>query len=246
MSAAGARHCMAAYRQPWASDRDEAGQRPRIAYAIRLFGLSPWAHWLSLAVMPLSLAPNRYGPNGVRYKARHIQIRPPARSVYVGPCIHLCGDPCPAIAARRGLLGLGCRRLLPCRWLGHKSHSIIFSYHAVSPCTWGATLPPPSAACCCRKRLAAAAASFAPLLRRSSASRAVLRRYLAFFTFAAFRAFSSLYFFHRTATAALACSSLLAFRVPSALPPLAPITAAATLRGIGLPQCGQFMRCGLF
>lgn len=64
LSAAGARHCMAAYRQPWASDRNEAGQRPRIAYAIRLFCLSPWAHWLSLAVMPLSLAPNRYGPTG--------------------------------------------------------------------------------------------------------------------------------------------------------------------------------------
>ena len=61
-------------------------------------------------------------------------------------------------------------------------------------------------------------------------------RYLrAFFTFA-----------HRVMTAARAWSLVRALRFPLALPPLDPIAAAAALRGIGLPQWGQFIGCGSF
>ena len=49
-----------------------------------------------------------------------------------------------------------------------------------------------------------------------------------FFALAASRAFSSRYFFHLAAAAAVAWSVVLALRVPLAFPPFAPITAAAS------------------
>lgn len=53
-------------------------------------------------------------------------------------------------------------------------------------------------------------------------------------------------FAHRAMTAARAWSLVRALRFPLAFPPLAPIAAAAALRGIGFPQWGQFIGCGSF
>jgi hypothetical protein len=58
-----------------------------------------------------------------------------ASYTHSGHCAALLSSLVAVCAARRGLLVIGCRRLLPRHRLDHKSHSTMFSHRAVFPCT---------------------------------------------------------------------------------------------------------------
>jgi hypothetical protein len=119
-----------AYRPPAPRIVSRRRLRPPIGYAARLFLRVGGRPSDRSAVSGHVHHAGQLRPSGVRYKARHMQIRPPARSAYVVPCIHLCSILVAAKQHKRcaACCGSGCRRLHQRRWLADTSHHRCFQH----------------------------------------------------------------------------------------------------------------------